>query len=52
MKKCENVTLIGGRGLFKATYLKKEVHYIYFLLFFWIQLMNIYTLEKLEKNLK
>ena len=52
MKKWENVTLIGEKSLFRPTYFKKLVRYIYFLLFSWIQLKNIYTLEKLEKNLK
>ena len=51
MKKCENVTFIGERGLFRATYLEKKVGYIYYLLFFLIQLMNIYTQEKLEKKI-
>ena len=52
MKKWENMTLIGEQILFRPTYHKKYVRYIYFLLFSWIQLKNIYTLEKLEKNLK
>ena len=50
MKKCENVTLIGERSLFRATYLKKLARYIYFLLF----LMNsakeyLYTREIRKK---
>ena len=52
MKKCENVTLMGEMSTFRATYLEKKFRYIYFLLFVWVQLMNIYTLEKLEKNLR
>ena len=52
MKKFENVNFLGERGLFRAIYLEKKASYIYFLLFLWIQLKNIYILEKLEKNLK